>query len=147
MLTFYVECPPLGWYNDSAMSRPGDSCEYKPHRQLLVDLLCPEEEAWQFLSIYADIIRTVLHNPYQNWPHVDNDGFAEGKCEWMKLFPGRLNVTQTAQVDLWGNEEDLFVSRLYSSLETAYTSNYQSRHCPARTKRVTTQLYIYLIIF
>jgi len=94
------------------MSRPGDSCEYKPHRQLLVDLLCPEEEAWQFLSIYADITRTVLHNPHQNWPHVDNDGFAEGKCEWMKLFPGRLNVTQTAQVDLWGNEEDLFVSRL-----------------------------------
>ena len=42
-----------------------------------------------------------------------NDGnFAEGKCEWLKLFPGQFNLAQSVQLDLWGNEEDLFVSTL-----------------------------------
>lgn len=52
-----------------------------------------------------------------------NDGnFAEGKCEWLNLFPGRFNLAQSVQLDLWGNDEDLFVSRLYSALETFFTS-------------------------
>ena len=60
-----------------------------------------------------------------------NDGnFAEGKCEWLKLFPGQFNLAQSVQLDLWGNEEDLFVSRFYSALETSFTSTCPSPHCP-----------------
>ena len=36
--------------------------------------------------------------------------FAEGGCEWLKLFPGRFNLAQSVKLVLWGNEEDLFVS-------------------------------------
>ena len=51
-----------------------------------------------------------------------NDGnFAECKCEWLNLFPGRFNLAQSLQLDLWGNNEDLFVSRLSSALETSFT--------------------------
>ena len=33
-----------------------------------------------------------------------NDGnIAEGKCEWLNLFPGRFNLVQSVQLDLWGN--------------------------------------------
>ena len=41
----------------------------------------------------------------------DDGNFAEGKCEWLKLFPGRFNLAQSVKLDLWGNEEYLFVSR------------------------------------
>ena len=66
-----------------------------------------------------------------------NDGnFVEGKCEWLKLFPGRFNLPQSDQLDLWGNEEDLFVSRLYSALETSFTSTCPYPHCPSGVKQI-----------
>ena len=65
--------------------------------------------------------------------------FAEGKCEWLKLFPGRFNLAQSVQLDLWGNEEDLFVSRLYSALETSFTSTCPSPHCPSGVKQICSK--------
>ena len=29
--------------------------------------------------------------------------FAEGKCEWLKLFPRRFDLSQPGQLHLWGN--------------------------------------------
>ncbi len=69
----------------------------------------------------------------------DSGDFAEGKCEWLKLFPGRFDLTHTVQLDLWGNEEELFVSRLYSSLETTFTSRCSSPHCPSPVKHVSSK--------
>lgn len=37
------------------------------------------------------------------------------------LVPGQFELTHTIQLDLWGNEEDLFVSRLHP----------QRQHLPA----------------
>lgn len=65
-----------------------------------------------------------------------NDGnFAEGKCEWPNLFSGRFNLAQSVQLDLWGNDEDLFISRLYSALETSFTSTCPSPRCPSGVKK------------
>ena len=64
-----------------------------------------------------------------------NDGnFAEGKCEWLNLFPGRFNLAQSVQLDLWGNDEDRFASRLYSALQTSFTSTCLSPRCPSGVK-------------
>ena len=63
----------------------------------------------------------------------DNGYFAEGKCEWLKLFPGRFNLEQPGQINLWGNEE-LFVSRTMSTLESTFTSTCPSKHCPSRVE-------------
>ncbi|CAB4034946.1 Hypothetical predicted protein [Paramuricea clavata] len=42
----------------------------------------------------------------------DAGKFSEGKWEWLKLFPGRFELSERNKVDLWGNEEEMFVSRL-----------------------------------
>ena len=64
-----------------------------------------------------------------------NDGnFAEGKCEWLNLFPGRFNLAQSVQLNLWGNDEDRFASRLYSAFETSFTSTCPSPRCPSGVK-------------
>ena len=69
----------------------------------------------------------------------DNGYFAEGKCEWLKLFPGRFNLEQPGQINLWGNEEELFVSRTTSALESTFTSTCPSKHCPSRVKQLCSQ--------
>jgi len=69
----------------------------------------------------------------------DNGDFAEGKCAWLKLFPGRFDLSGTVQLDLWGNEEELFVSRLFSSLETTFTSTCSSPHCPSPVKQISSK--------
>lgn len=116
---------------------PWGSTMMVPHQgQLILVNTCPIDN---FLMIFyvlmkkhSNFLKYLLTSPepysttLNRIGHMfDNGNFAEGKCEWMKLFPGRFNFTHTAQVDLWGNEEDLFMSRLYSSLETAFTSNCQ----------------------
>lgn len=70
---------------------------------------------------------------------VIDGNFAEGKCEWLKLFPGRFNLAQLGQLDLWGNEDDLFVSRLYSAGETSFTSTCQSPHCLSGVKQICSK--------
>ena len=69
----------------------------------------------------------------------DDGNFSEGKCEWLKLFPGQFNLSQTSQLDLWRNEEERFVSRLYSALETKFTSTCSSAHCPSRVKQICSK--------
>ena len=66
--------------------------------------------------------------------NFDNGAFAEGKCEWLKLFLGRFNLEQPGQINLWGNEEELFVSRTTSTLESTFTSTCPSKHCLSRVK-------------
>ena len=69
----------------------------------------------------------------------DNGCFAEGKCEWLKLFPGRFNLEQPGQLNLWGNEDELFASRMISTLESTFTSTCPSKHCPSKVKHVCSQ--------
>ncbi|CAB3978002.1 Transient receptor potential cation channel subfamily A member 1 [Paramuricea clavata] len=66
----------------------------------------------------------------------DRSQFMEGKCEWLKLFPGKFNLTQNgSQLNLYGNEEELFVSRLFPVLGTTYKSICNSPHCPVTVKQ------------
>ena len=67
----------------------------------------------------------------------DQSQFTEGKCEWLKLFPGQFNLSQNGsnQLNLYGNEEELFVSRLFPVLGTTYTSICNSPHCPVKVKQ------------
>ncbi|KAJ7331148.1 hypothetical protein OS493_020850 [Desmophyllum pertusum] len=69
----------------------------------------------------------------------DGGDYAMGKCEWLNIFPGRFDLTQPGQLNLWGNEEDLFVSRMYAELETVYTTTCLSPHCPFGVKQVQSK--------
>lgn len=69
----------------------------------------------------------------------DGGDCAMGKCEWLNIFPGRFDLTQPGQLNLWGNEEDLFVSRMYAELETVYTTTCLSPHCPFGVKQVQSK--------
>ena len=69
----------------------------------------------------------------------DDGNFAEGKCEWLKLFPGRFNLAQSVKLDLWGNKKDLFVSRLNSALGTSFTSTCPSPHCLSGVKQISSR--------
>ncbi len=57
--------------------------------------------------------------------------FSEGKLKWLQLFPGRFDLT-SAVIDLWGNEDDLFLSRLQSAVTTKYIGTCSSVACPAQ---------------
>ena len=73
------------------------------------------------------------------WEKFDDGNFVEGKCEWLKLFPCRFNIARSVKLDLWANEEDLFVSRPYSTLGTSFTSTCPSPHCPSGVKQISSR--------
>lgn len=57
--------------------------------------------------------------------------FSQAKLEWLNLFPARFDLTSPI-IDLWGNEDDLFLSRLQPVLRTTYTGTCSSPSCPAQ---------------
>ena len=54
--------------------------------------------------------------------------FDEGKLKWLQLFPGRFDLTSSV-IDLWGNEDDLFLSRLQPAVMTKYVGTCSSTAC------------------
>ena len=68
------------------------------------------------LRIANDHLRKQGKKPIQICQMFDAGSFAEEKCEWLKLFPGRFDLSQPGQLNLWGNEEDLFVSDINYSV-------------------------------
>ena len=86
-----------------------NTCPIDNFSTIFYVLMKTHNKFFQYLLRSPELYAVTLINIYKMF----NDGnFAEGKCEWLKLFPGRFNLAQTGQLDLWGNEEDLFVSRL-----------------------------------
>ena len=61
----------------------------------------------------------------------DTRMFPEAKLEWLHLFPARFDLTAPI-IDLWGNEDDLFLSRLQPVLRTTHTGTCSSPACPAQ---------------
>lgn len=59
--------------------------------------------------------------------------YSDGKLLWLSLFPGRFNFNSPA-LDLWGNEDDLFISRLYPAISSSYSSRCSALACPCPTK-------------
>lgn len=90
----------------------------------------------QHLSTSIESYASVLYRIVEMF---DNGCFAEGKCEWLKLFPGRFNLEQPGQLNLWGNEDELFASRMISTLESTFMSTCPSKHCPSKVKHVCSQ--------
>jgi hypothetical protein len=89
--------------------------------------------AYQHLSASTHLYTSAL----VRISHLFDAGkFSEGKWEWLKLFPGRFELSERNKVDLWGNEEEMFVSKLYPVLETTFTSTCGSAACPARILEV-----------
>jgi hypothetical protein len=93
-------------------------------------------EFYQLLSRSAELYATALIRICQLF---DEGKFVDGKCEWLKLYAGRFNLTNAFELDLWGCEEDLFVSRLYSALETTFTSTCSSPYCSSGVKQVCSK--------
>ena len=56
--------------------------------------------------------------------------FGDGKYLWLQQFSGRFDFTNNATIDVWGNEEDLFVSRVGDTLCSTVQSKCSSAHCP-----------------
>ena len=65
--------------------------------------------------------------------------FAEGKIVWLQQFPGRFNLQQVIEINVWPNEEELFVSKLCPSLETSFRSVCDSPSCPSKVKQNNSQ--------
>ena len=42
----------------------------------------------------------------------DQGTFGDGKCSWLQQFIGRFDFVNQLTVEVWGNEDDLSVSRL-----------------------------------
>lgn len=99
-------------------------------------LMKKHNKFYQLLSRSVELYSSTLIRIFQLF---DGSKFLEVKCEWLKLFPGQFNLTNTFQLDLWGSEDDLFVSRLYSALETTFTSTCPSPDCPFRVKQICSK--------
>lgn len=78
----------------------------------------------QSTEVYAGVLIKVFDS-------FDNGHFGEGKFWWLQQFGKRFDFLNNTQIDVWGNEEDLFVSRLSSSLQSSFQSHCSSPHCPA----------------
>lgn len=109
----------------------------KNHRNAMQHMLNSSELYGRTIAIIAKLF--------------DQSQFTEGKCEWLKLFPGQFNLTQAgSQLNLYGNEEDLFVSRLFPVLGTT-EEVCDSPHCPVQVKqnhsRAITLRYESLFLF
>lgn len=62
---------------------------------------------------------------------------ADGKLSWISLFHGRFPLTSPI-LDLWGNEEDMFLSRLQPTASSKYSGTCSSPACPGPTKDFTS---------
>lgn len=58
---------------------------------------------------------------------------ADGKLSWVSLFHGRFPLTSPI-LDLWGNEEDMFLSHLQPTASSKYSGTCSSPACPGPTK-------------
>jgi hypothetical protein len=59
--------------------------------------------------------------------------YADGKLCWISLFQGRFPLNLPT-LDLWGNEEDMFISRLQPTIMSKYSGTCSSHACPWPTK-------------
>ncbi|CAB4034876.1 Hypothetical predicted protein, partial [Paramuricea clavata] len=81
-------------------------------------------ELTQSTEAYASVLMKVFDS-------FDNGNFGEGKFWWLQQFGGRFDFRNNARIDVWGNEEDLFVSRLSRSFQSCFRSHCSSPHCPS----------------
>lgn len=107
-----------------------NTCPIDNFLTIFYTLMKNHRKAFQEISSSVEVYASYLIKIYKLF---DRGNFVEGKLEWLKLFPGRFQTTPL--IDLWGNEEDLFVSRLYSSSQTTFISTCDSSACPVRMKQ------------
>ncbi len=69
--------------------------------------------------------------------HISRREYTEAKWTWMESnFPGFpeefLTDSHSQKVDLWGNEEDMFISKLNPLMASRLSSECSSENCPKR---------------
>ena len=72
---------------------------------------------------YASTLLKVFHL-------YDQGKFGDGKYCWLQQFVGRFDFVSHATVDVWGNEDGLFVSRMETVLHNTFHSQCSSPNCP-----------------
>ena len=90
------------------------------------------QELTQSLDPYASTMIKVFRL-------FDQGKFGDGKFRWLQQFTGRFDFANQVTVDVWGNEDDLFVSRLEASLHTTFQSHCCSQNCPRSTLDMHTK--------
>lgn len=66
----------------------------------------------------------------------DRGEFSNGKMLWLSLFPpGHFNFSSPV-LDLWRNEEDLFMSRIQAEVMSVYKGSCSSPCCPSKIKQL-----------
>lgn len=75
---------------------------------------------------YASVLIKIKHL-------FDQGHYADGKLCWISLFQGRFPLNLPT-LDLWGNEEDMFISRLQPTTMSKYSGTCSSHACPWPTK-------------
>ena len=103
-----------------------NTCPIDNYLAILYILMNDHSNLFQHLdSLFDDYARRLVEIKKM----FDESRYSEGKILWLSLFPGRFNMNLPV-LDLWGNEEDLFISRLQPAIVTHYTGSCSSHGCP-----------------
>lgn len=127
----FLQVPPWGGTLNNVTNMTTQSltntCPIDNYLTIFYVLMTDSKELYQELFMSTEVYAAALIRIKNLF---DAKKFSEGKLEWMYLFPG-FNLT-SAVIDLWGNEDDLFLSRLQPAVRTKYNGTCSSPTCPAK---------------
>jgi len=65
--------------------------------------------------------------------------FPEAKIRWLEQMPSKFNVSTSGELDVWGNEQELFLRCISEAFEATCTTICSSPHCPRKQRIITTK--------
>lgn len=108
------------------VSQLKNTCPIDNYLTIFYVLMCEHNSFLQYLNnSIDDYARTLIKVK----DLFDQGMHFEGKMQWLSLFPGRFNMNVPI-LDLWGNEEELFLSHLRPVTCTTYSGTCSSFGCP-----------------
>lgn len=128
-----LRVPPWGgavYNSNSSVRLLTNTCPIDNYLTIFFVLMSDYSAFFSELNASVDIYATELvriKKLFEQGRHAD------GKLSWVSLFHGRFPLTSPI-LDLWGNEEDMFLSRLQPTASSKYSGTWSSPACPGPTK-------------
>lgn len=128
-----LRVPPWGgavYNSNSSVRLLTNTCPIDNYLTIFFVLMSDYSAFFSELNASVDIYATELvriKKLFEQGRHAD------GKLSWVSLFHGRFPLTSPI-LDLWGNEEDMFLSRLQPTASSKYSGTCSSPACPGPTK-------------
>ena len=132
----------MGWHSILTSPWIESSDKYLPNGQFSSYHLSIFEENNSFNQELTQSLEPYANTMVQVFHLFDQGKFGDGKFCWLQQFIARFDFVNQVTVDVWGNEDDLFVSLLEAILQTTFQSHCSSPNCPnpnlnVSSKRIT----------